>query len=285
MEIQPYGTMIAIGIVVSGAVGRYLSKRFALDFNNMILLFAYGLSFGFVGAKCMYLLLNFQKISWSSCRLSEIIADGGFVFYGGLPLGALGILLAQGIHDIELKRYLPICVPLLPLGHAFGRIGCHFAGCCYGIAYDGPFAVVYHNSPITPSETPLFPVQLLEAALLILLSGILLTALLKGLRLGSLFTLYFGGYSSLRFSLEFLRGDAERGIAAGLSTSQWISLIILALLLVLHTIYRHRENSMKKAIYFVLMALSLLAVAACCLRNKLTSVLPQKRTNDRQDEV
>ena len=36
-------------------------------------------------------------------------------------------------------------------------------------------------------------------------------------------------YSIMRFCLEFVRGDAIRGGFLGLSTSQWISIVLLPL--------------------------------------------------------
>lgn len=229
MQIQPYGTMVAVGILVAGALGLWLSKRLEVDFNDIILLFVYGISLGFVGAKGAYLLLNFQRIPWREVGVMRVLEDGGFIFYGGIPLGALGLWLAQKIHRLDLNRCLRVCAPLLPLGHGFGRVGCHLAGCCYGVAYSGPFAHVYHGSLIAPNDTPLFPVQLLEAVLLVALSGVLLWALLKGWVLFRLVLLYFCSYAIIRFGLEFLRGDLERGFKAGLSTSQWVSLMIVFL--------------------------------------------------------
>jgi phosphatidylglycerol:prolipoprotein diacylglycerol transferase len=44
---------------------------------------------------------------------------------------------------------------------------------------------------------------------------------------GQVFAISFGLYAILRFGLEFLRAD-DRGIYAGLATSQWISLGMLA---------------------------------------------------------
>ena len=244
MELQPYGAMIAAGILAAGAVGRRLAKTFGLDFNDVILLFTYALFFGFVGAKCAYLLLNFQRIPWREAGLMRVLADGGYIFYGGIPLGAAGLLLAGKIHGIDVRRCLRVCGPLLPLGHAFGRVGCALAGCCYGVEYRGPLAITYHRSLIAPVDTPLFPVQLLEALLLLVLAGVLLALLLRGAALPLLAGLYFGCYAAVRFGLEFLRGDAERGALAGLSTSQWVSVGVLLILLVVWTLRKYRKGDM-----------------------------------------
>lgn len=263
MEIQPYGAMIAIGVLAAGAVGRWLAKKFSIDFNDVILMFAYALSLGFIGAKCAYLLLNFRRIPWREMGLMNVIADGGYIFYGGIPFGMGGLLLAGKIHGIELRKYLRVCGPLLPLGHAFGRVGCSLAGCCYGVSYSGPLAVTYHHSLIAPNTMPLFPVQLLEAVLLLGLAIVLLAAVLRGVSFPGMVGLYFGGYAVMRFGLEFLRGDLERGVAAGLSTSQWISVGVLVGLIAWQcgSIIIKRRDRMKK----ILSAISCVAVLAAAV--------------------
>jgi phosphatidylglycerol:prolipoprotein diacylglycerol transferase len=47
--------------------------------------------------------------------------------------------------------------------YSIGKIGCFLAGCCYGIYYNGPFNVVYNYSYSAPAEVRLFPIQLLES--------------------------------------------------------------------------------------------------------------------------
>lgn len=242
MDIQPYGLMIAAGILVAGAVGYLLCKRFGADFYDMILLFTYGLSFGFLGGKIVFLLVSFRSIPWGQAGLSNILVQSGFVFYGGIPFGLAGVLLAKKVHGIDLTKCLPVCAPLIPLGHGFGRIGCSLIGCCHGMAYDGPFAITYHNSPAAPNNQPFFPVQLLEAVLLFLLAGVLLVMLFKNVGLDGLALTYLVSYAVMRFLLEFLRGDVQRGAAAGLSTSQWFSLALLVLVPIWYLVRRAKQK-------------------------------------------
>ena len=115
-------------------------------------------------------------------------------------------------------------VPCIPLGHAIGRVGCLFAGCCYGLPYNGIGAI--HLNPVGITH-PVFPVQLLEAVLNLILSGCLLLYSRKKPSGYSLLFLYLICYAVIRFLLEFLRGDQIRGLFIGLSTSQWISLLML----------------------------------------------------------
>ena len=74
-----------------------------------------------------------------------------------------------------------------------------------------------------------FPVQLLESACNFLIFGAILFLLLKGKLKGKLFFVYLMAYSVVRFADEFLRGDEIRGFILGLSTSQFISVIIFPL--------------------------------------------------------
>ena len=241
MQIQPYGLMIVMGILASGGAGYLLCKRYHVDFNDIILLFTYGLSFGFLGGKIVFLLVSFQNIPWGQVGLLDILTKSGFVFYGGIPFGLAGILLAHKWHQIDLAQCLPVCAPLIPLGHAFGRIGCSLVGCCRGMAYDGPCAITYHNSPVAPNGQSFFPVQLLEAVLLFLLAGVLFVMLFKGAGLNELALTYLAGYAVMRFFLEFLRGDTERGVAAGLSTSQWISIGLIIIVPVWYAVRRKKQ--------------------------------------------
>ncbi len=222
--------MIAIGLLVSGAVGKRLARHFGVNFYDVLLIFAYALIFGMSGAKITFLLLNFREIPWERLNFSNfwrLLERSGFVFYGGILPGFGGLLLARKIHKIDLCSVLQICVPLLPLAHGFGRIGCFLAGCCHGVAYSGPLAVTYSTAIGAPHGIPLFPVQLLEALVLFALFGVLLRFLLRGMRVGGLCICYLSIYATCRFLLEFLRGDVSRGVLRGLSTSQWCSLAIL----------------------------------------------------------
>lgn len=103
--------------------------------------------------------------------------------------------------------------PAFVLFHAFGRIGCLLGGCCYGFEL---------ASPITIGLVRLdhFPIQAVESAA----EFIILLLIEKTHLREHKFISYIGLYSVFRFTAEFFRGDAVRGIWFGLSTSQWIAL-------------------------------------------------------------
>src|SRR5207245_2716245 len=147
----------------------------------------------------------------------------GLVFYGGLVGGAAGAWAYCRLYKISLLRFADCAAPGLALGHALGRVGCFFAGCCYGrpVAPSFPLAIVRDG-------VPRHPVQLYEAAGLMLLGLVLSTSAPRPP--GRLVTLYLIGYAVLRLFSEALRGDDEaRGFVIGhvISTSQAIAIAIL----------------------------------------------------------
>ena len=237
-EIPFYGLMITCGVFAGSFAGYRFCRRWGLSTDRFILAGCYVFFFGMLGAKLLYIAVSLDQIDFS--RLTEpaylnALMLGGFVFYGGVLGGAAGAALASRIHHIRVLSYFYLCVPCLPLIHAFGRLGCFCAGCCFGMPYDGPLAVVYRASFGAPLGTPLFPVQLVEAAANL---AIFLFLLLRLYRRGpgpEQIGWYLLLYAPVRFVLEFFRYDAVRGSLWLLSTSQWISLALFAVAIaVLH---------------------------------------------------
>ena len=148
-----------------------------------------------------------------------LIPQSGFVFYGGL-FGVIFTLMFLTRNDADMrKKVFEISVPAMPLFHAFGRIGCFLAGCCYGKKLSTPIV-------IGTIEFARIPVQIIESMAEFILF-IVLFILSKKNRDIDLLRIYLVIYAVIRFADEFLRGDKIRGIYGGVSTAQWISLIIL----------------------------------------------------------
>ena len=243
VTIPYYGLCIVLGILSGGAAGYIQCRIFRLDFNDFVTLVG-GAGIGAVaGAKLLYIIVSIQHIDILRIMEREYLnslMSGGFVFYGGLAGGFAGVFVCGKIFHIDTPRYVATGIPLIPLAHGFGRIGCLLVGCCYGIPYSGPGAVVYEHSPVAPNGTELFPVQGAEAILDFCISTVLFLYIYKkhGEKLESV-EIYLIMYATVRFLLEYLRyDDAERGILAGLSVSQWISILII--MMVTGWMYRKR---------------------------------------------
>ncbi len=189
-----------------------------------------------LGAKLLYIIVtyDFSEIAKSISEFDfSFMTGAGLVFYGGLIFGILGAFGAARCAKVDLLRLERHIVPFIPLGHAIGRIGCLLCGCCYGMEYNGIGAIYYKSSLLAlPSDVGFFPVQPLEAILDVGIMIFLLSYTKKERPRGNVLFMYLLLYSVIRFITEIFRGDAHRGIYAGLSTSQWISIALLLICLI-----------------------------------------------------
>lgn len=226
-SIPTYGLCLAVAILVGCGWFIWRIKQAHGDVNDMFIICAISIGFGLAGASLLYWCITYDIKEIFEDIISGkfiIFKSGGLVFYGGLIGGVVGFFTGAKItKQRDWNMLANAAAPCLPLAHAIGRMGCFFGGCCFGIHYDGWCAVHL------PSHGWVFPVQLLESALNLILS-LLLVAYTSGKPKGmQALWLYLILYGIERFLLEFLRGDVIRGLAGGLSTSQWISLIMVAM--------------------------------------------------------
>lgn len=224
--IPAYGLCMALGIMLAAALALCRAKRAGVNENSIIIVMASAVGFALIGAKLLYIFASYGLVK----ALREIatgdfsaLTGGGLVFYGGLIFGAFGAFTASQLLHEESEKLTAISVPVIPLGHACGRVGCFLAGCCYGLPYAGDFGIKVISGG---TEYTLFPIQLVEAALNIVLFAVLIhmSRKLNGYKLLST---YLAIYAVMRYILEYFRGDKIRGYGMGLTTSQWISAAIL----------------------------------------------------------
>ena len=227
-EIPLYGIFFFLGIIIAGTVSIIPMKKRKIPCMDWVSAAAFAMIGAIIGSKLLFIIVSIKQIIELNLSIYAVI-KGGFVFYGGLIGGIIGILIYTKKYKLPTIDYFDVAAVVVPLGHAFGRVGCFFGGCCYGMPYSGKFAVVYTQTDgMTPLNQPLFPIQLLEAILLLLTFFCLFIVFIKKPNKRGMPTfLYTIVYSLMRFSLEFLRGDKERGIMGFLSTSQIISISIL----------------------------------------------------------
>ena len=215
LRLPAYGVLAALGAALGLAL--FLGRTARGERRRALWTVLLALLGALLGAKALYLLTAPPGLALREKLLS------GFVFYGGLAGGALFGAWAARALRLPALPLLDRAAPALALGHGVGRVGCFLAGCCYGRPAEPPWGIVLAEALGAPRDVPLFPVQLLESALLFLLFFILRALYRRAALRGRLLPLYLGVYAVLRFFLEFLRGDAIRGLYFGLSTSQWIS--------------------------------------------------------------
>jgi phosphatidylglycerol:prolipoprotein diacylglycerol transferase len=162
----------------------------------------------------------FFKPELLSLPLMQRVAQGGIAFYYGMFcfFAVFALLLGRG--KLNVRLWVNEIVPSVLLFHAFGRVGCSLAGCCYGRDLAAPFRLFFFDIRI-------FPARELEAFFLFILF-FLFQYRIKENR----FVLYLLCYSVLRFFLEFGRGDYRGVYIAGvLSPAQFTSVIIWTVLI------------------------------------------------------
>lgn len=218
-DIPVYGLCLLIGI----SLGMFVSLRLIIKNGKdpwlFIAVFAISFSFGFAFAKILYILISFPLRSFFKVLFYTLFSGkkeyaGGFVFYGGLIGGLVGLFFGCKIVSVKVSLYIEETAIFLPLAHGFGRVGCFFAGCCYGKEINWTFSNII----------PRFPIQLVEAFLLFCIFALLLFLYYRGKK--KLLFVYGLFYSIIRFVLEFFRDDLERGFILSLSTSQFISIFV-----------------------------------------------------------
>ncbi len=231
-NIPLYGLMIAAGMLISGSIAYQTARERKLDADGLLALIGYAILGGFIGAKLLYLATEYRRLDFSRILDPDyslsLVHAGGFVVIGGLAAGFLAAFLAAKFHHLDLAKLLENTIFALPLAQGFGRIGCFFAGCCYGVHYDGILSVSFPDGSLAGAE-PRLAVQLISAFLLFNLSFVLYLVSKTVYRKYSCM-IYLSSYALLRFIVEFFRGDEVRGIFAALSLSQYLSLLLLSLM-------------------------------------------------------
>lgn len=223
--VHGYGVMIAVGILVGLYVAEQQAKKEGIPVNELDNTVYVALIVGWLSSKLTYILVNFKDFLQNP---STFLASSGWVVYGGILGGILGGYLYCKYKHLDFMHMFNLMIPGVALAQAFGRIGCFFAGCCYGIQTHSHFGIVFPEGSLAVSGVPLVPTQLISA-LGDFLIFLILTKIYKNKETSHLTSAwYLILYSVGRFGIEFFRGDIERGTIGFLSTSQFISIFVFA---------------------------------------------------------
>lgn len=248
-SIHIYGLMIATGFLVGLQWAKYEAKRLSLDVKLIMDIFFYGIIAGLVGARILYI-INSVDDFWSDPLVLFRVWEGGLVFQGGVIATIIVIIWLCRRYKLPFFETADVFAPALAIGHAFGRIGCFFAGCCYGKACDVnfPLGVVFPDRPdgIAPSGIPLYPVQLFESFGEILIFLFLVFYRKKKQFDGEVTLFYLMMYSILRSFNELFRGDHVRGyvLEPFVSIGQFISLVTIIICIFLWVYLK--KNAIKR---------------------------------------
>jgi phosphatidylglycerol:prolipoprotein diacylglycerol transferase len=244
-NLPMYDLMITIGILfLMIFVARQFDLRdgYERKYSNRILVFlaislgvALGTSYLFDGL--------FHTLAEGEPTFGSITFIGGLI--GGLASFVLLLKYAIKVNGKQLLKILNTVIVGVVLAHAFGRIGCYLAGCCYGIPSESLFGVDFHSGE---SIGEVLPTNLYEALFLFGLFGAF--NLIRSLR-NREFSVYLMAYGTFRFLIEFIRGD-DRGSLFGFihttyntypTPSQYLSLLMIGIGVYIYL--KHQKNAVE----------------------------------------
>lgn len=226
--IRSYGLMIALGLLIFIMLLKRHPKYKAMHLGDKIIdITIIGIIAGLLGGRILYTVSQPEDIH----SISDFFAfwQGGFSILGCI----LGVLFTVPWYLRYLK--VPI-IPLLdlislhaPLLQSISRLGCFFAGCCYGEPTAAFWGVVYKD-PLSaaPLGICIHPTQVYSSLLLLGIFAVMYFVLQYRFTLpGQLTALYLLLVSFERFIVDFWRADRiyYTPLAfTGISLHQWISL-------------------------------------------------------------
>lgn len=222
IEIHLYGVMVAVGVIAALFLFTACAKKQGVGEKFIDFVFYNGLvaiAVGFFSAALFQGIYDY--LDGREFTLKNMTFLGGLI--GGVVCFLLGYFLFRKKYDTRLYQVLSIVPCSILVAHGCGRVGCFFAGCCYGKPTDSFLGVQFPHL-----DHPVHPTQLYEAAFLFLLCGVCFFLWWKR-RFRHNMSVYLIAYGVFRFAIEFLRDD-ERGELVGFVTpSQFWALLMIVL--------------------------------------------------------
>ncbi|MEZ4270638.1 MAG: prolipoprotein diacylglyceryl transferase [Myxococcota bacterium] len=238
--LHTYGLLIALGFLTAMTLVKRQAEREQEDPDRIVDLAFWVLIFGLLGARLVFILTRFRE--YMATNPLEMLAfwRGGLVWYGGFIGASLYVFYFARRYRMNYFKLIDLCMPYAALAHAFGRLGCLAAGCCYGTHTEMPWGIVFPVGSQPQSDhqqdgligvgdmsLPIHPTQLYEASAEILLFLLLIWLRNRKRFHGQLFLTWMALYPLVRSVIEVFRGDKIRGVwFFGISTSQIISICV-----------------------------------------------------------
>ena len=234
--LHTYGVLVALAFLAGVWMAGRLARRVGLNPEAVTNLALYCALAAIIGAKLMMFVVDYRYYAEHPGEIfSMATLQAGGVFYGGLICALVVSWWYMRRVQLPLAKTADVFAPAIALGHGIGRLGCFSAGCCWGIECHLPWAVTFSN-PVSnqlvgvPLNVPLHPTQLYESVAEFAIFCILLWRFSRPHRTGAIISLYLILYGIVRFMVEFFRYHEQGNLwGTPLDTSQWISLVLLAL--------------------------------------------------------
>jgi phosphatidylglycerol:prolipoprotein diacylglycerol transferase len=267
LDIHMYGVMVAIGFMVGLWVAARRAPSEGIKSEQISDLGVWLIISGMLGGKLFHIIFFWNDFlaAWRAEGVRSL--REGFVFYGGFILASLTAVVYARAKRLPLAKLIDVLAPSAALGHAFGRLGCFFNGCCYGkvcpAGYplgvrfpaildptgrpigSAPFIDHLQHGWVKITNTvslPVYPTELYEVVGNLIIFAAL-SAFYRHKRFdGQIFWLYVLGYGALRFVVEFFRGDYDVHYFGILTIGQLIALLLITMAVVVLAISRKQRT-------------------------------------------
>jgi phosphatidylglycerol---prolipoprotein diacylglyceryl transferase len=230
VTLHTYGFFLAMGFLAAIWFSKRNARFYDLKPDDISDLFFVILVSGIVGARLLYVIINFDDFRASPLDVFKLW-NGGLVFFGGFIGAVAASIVTIRIKNLPFFKTADTIAPGVALGHGIGRLGCFFAGCCYGRQCDLPIAVEFsHPDSLAPLHVPLHPTQIYMVVANLILFLILIFLQRRKRFHGMIFLSYIILYSLFRFIIEFFRGDFRGDFFLEfLSVSQGIGILAIVI--------------------------------------------------------
>lgn len=258
--IGTYGVLIALGLLLGIFLAVWRGRQVGVDADVILDLAFYVVLSGIVGSRILFILLNFE--AFLSEPLTYLLARDGFVFMGGLLLAVPVVIWYLKKKKQDIWQVLDVIAPSAALGHVFGRIGCFFAGCCYGKVCSPTllwavrfpkgslpyYEQVQHGIINATAQTtlPVHPTELYHSLTNFIVFVLLMLLWRKRTFKGQIFISYIFLYSVMRFIVEFFRGDKMHFLLGYFTTTQ-ISCTVIGIASIYLYLYVKKKQAIPKA--------------------------------------
>lgn len=226
ITLHMYGIMIAIGYISAFLISEKRAKKQGLNSDVLYGIFWCAVFGGALGSKILYYTVNIRQVIANPSIIFNF--RNGWVVYGGIIGGVFASFLYCRIKKVDFVAYLDLVLPAVAFAQGCGRIGCFFAGCCYGRETESVLGITYSHSNFAPNGVKLIPTQIYSSIGDFAIAFLLMAYARKKPAKGKVAAGYCVLYSVGRFIIEMFRND-YRGEYGPLSTSQLISVFILAI--------------------------------------------------------
>lgn len=252
LPLNTYGLLLVVAFIVGLRVSARMAERDGLEKHRIYDLGLWIMVAALVGAKLLLIVTAWDEIARNPGHFHALaLLRSGGVFYGGFITAFITAVVVACIYRLPGRKTADACAPGIAIGHAIGRLGCFFAGCCWGepttAAWGVQFSERGHEITGVPTivshltdpaqrafwadrlggfhaSLHLHPTQLYETAATFILFIVLLWLSRRRRFEGQVMLAYVALYAVARFVIEFWRDD-PRGSLLGLSTSQLIAAI------------------------------------------------------------